>query len=151
MLFSRVCHCSCCSPFIHSPFRFFFSVVIIIIILPCVILPLFVSLVIFHTEFWSTSLQFSQEVVSMTEELDWQFSPLVKQGHLCFILVFSMDGSHWPWKSLIPFLFHSVFVEFMIQIGFNHPLCLLYFQVAPRCGRSLFSNQGMFALQPLPS
>ena len=69
----------------------------------------------------------SQEVVSITE-LDWQFSPPVNPEHLCIILGFWMDGSHSPWKpSLTPFLFHSVFVGFMIQIGFNHPWCLLYF------------------------
>ena len=122
------------------PFTFsFFFRWVIIIILPCVALSLFVSLVIFHTEFWSTSLPFFQDVVSMTEELDCQFSPPVNPGHLCIILVtvFSMDGSHSPWKSLMPFLFHSVFVGFMIQIGFNHPLCLLYFQVIPRFGQSL--------------
>ena len=38
---------------------------------------------------------------------------------------------------MTPFLFHSAFVGF-IQIGFNHPLRLLYFQVVPRFGRSLF-------------
>ena len=140
LLFSRVFHCYAA---VHLPFRSFFAV--IIIILPCVALSLFGSLVIFHTEFWSTSLPFSQQVVSMTQKLDCQFLPPVNPGHLCIIPVFSMDGSHSPWKCLISFLFHSVFVAF-IQIGFNHPLCLLYFQVVPRFGRSLSSNQQIFAL-----
>ena len=123
LYFFRVFHCSCCGPFIHLPFRSFF--VVIITILQCVALSLFVYLAIFRTAFWSTSLPFSQEVVSMTEKLDWQFSLPVNPGHSHYSM-FSTDGSHSPWKSLMPFLFHSVFVGF-IQIGFNHPLCLLYF------------------------